>query len=336
MNRRDDFSQNGESHDGGAQAGGAEDREMNLSAADRRVLDALVQVGFARGRLPEALDRMTPEDQRRAAAMTRLLGVLDDYPVEDAEPALLHATLARIDRHEDQLAARMQFDARKELAGGGGGSGRRIRIPDFISVAAVLLIVAGVMWPVLDGVRQRSIDAACANNMRRLALSFSDYSADNNGSMPMAMAGPMGTWDTVKNVINLKPLVDQGYCEAGHLNCPGHHLHSDAESAGAPSYSYRWFTPQGAAHWNGPRVTIILGDLNPLIDAARRGWPAPPLSVSVNHGGRGQNVLASDGQTIWLTDPVIGRGDNIWMPDNADSLTPGSSPVDGDDVFLAH
>jgi hypothetical protein len=89
-------------------------------------------------------------------------------------------------------------------------------------------------------------------------------------------------------------------------------------------------------------VTVILGDLNPLVDAARNGWEAPPLSMSINHGGRGQNVLATDGSIIWLEQPLIGatgaggRGDNIWMPDTAPSLRPGAAPDDDTDVFLVH
>jgi hypothetical protein len=307
------------------------DHGERLSPADQRVLDALVQVGFEPGRLPEALNEVSVEDQRRAQTVVRLLRRLDDYPVEDAEPALLHATLARIDRHEDQLAARMRFDVQEEVAGARvAGAGRRIRVPDFISVAAVLLIVAGVMWPVLEGVRQRSVESACANNMRRLGYAFDQYSSHNAGALPM-MAGPLGTWDTVKNILNLKPLIDQGYCDAGHLNCPGHRTVN--QSSGEPSYSYRLFTPRGAIRWNTGHVTLILGDLNPLIDAARSGLVAPPLSISVNHGGRGQNVLATDGQTIWLTEPRI-SGDNIWLPDHLDLLQPGAAPSNDMDVFL--
>jgi hypothetical protein len=303
---------------------------LQLTPADQRVLDAMMQVGFEPRRLSEALDHVCAQDQQRAVALTRLLGVMTDYPVDDVEPALLHATLARIDRYEDQRVARFKYDAQTEIAAGAEAGPRRIRIPDFISVAAVLLIVAGVMWPMLESVRQRSAEQSCANNLRRLGYAFDQYSSANGGALPM-MAGPAGAWDTVRNALNLKPLIDQGYCEAGHLNCPGHH--ANGADAGEPSYSYRLFTPRGAMRWNTGRVTLILGDLNPLIDAARSGWSAPPLSVSVNHGGRGQNVLATDGQTIWLTEPRI-SGDNIWLPENIDMLRPGASPRDDLDVFL--
>jgi hypothetical protein len=309
----------------------AQSGDLSLSPADQRVLDALIEAGMDRARLPQALDgTATPQEQQRLDALTRLLTSLDDYPVEDAEPALLHATLARIDRHEDQIAERMRFDVAQEEHA--PQRGFRIRVPDFISVAAVMLIAIGLFWPALASIRRQSLDAECANNLKQLGYGFSQYADDHNGALPYAMAGPMGAWDTVKNVLNLDPLVQGNYCQAGHLNCPGHEHHGST----GPSYSYRLFTPRGAQHWNTGRVTVILGDLNPLIEAARSGFPAPPLSMSANHGGRGQNVLISDGATMWLEQPLIGPADNIWMPNNAQILRPGQAPADDLDVFLAH
>jgi hypothetical protein len=82
------------------------------------------------------------------------------------------------------------------------------------------------------------------------------------------------------------------------------------------------------------RVTVILGDLNPVVDAALAGRFAEPLSVSLNHGGRGQNVLWSDGSDLWLPQPVVSRDDNIWLPRGAGRLTGGEQPADEADIFL--
>lgn len=322
--------------------GSANGSAMDLSPDDQRLLDALVEAGFERAQLPAILGRsLSSQDEQRISAISKLFGYMDDYPVEDIDPTLFHATLARIDRHEDQLTQRMRFDVATEQQA--AKRGFRIRMPDLITVAAVMLIGVGVLWPVLGSIREQSMDNLCANNLKRIGYGFNLYADDNSGSLPVAMAGPMGTWETFRNALNLNPLVKGGYCEGGHFNCPGHQHHVDALGAEGPSYSYRWFTPQGLQHWNSGRITVVLGDLNPLVDAARSGWAAPPLSTSVNHGGRGQNVLASDGATIWLSQPLIGRGgvsnsgsDNIWMPDNAATLQPGAAPDDEADVFLVH
>ena len=86
----------------------------------------------------------------------------------------------------------------------------------------------------------------------------------------------------------------------------------------------------------GPRDRKpILGDRNPVIDAALAGERIPAISGSFNHGGRGQNILDSDGRAFWLERPVI-RQDNIWLPHGQTQLHRGDRPQTVGDVFLAH
>jgi hypothetical protein len=276
-----------------------------LSADDQRLLDALVDAGFDRN----ILSLVSGSDSKRLDAICGVMELLNDYPVEDADETLVHATLARIDRYEEA--------------------------PDFITVAAVLLIGVGVLWPIISSVRQEALRAACGNNMRGLAYAFSQYAADNKSAIPMAMAGPLHGWDRASNVLNLEPLVSGNYCTAGHLNCPGHH-HSSSSMAGVgPSYSYRLVPAGSRIGWGTTRVTVILGDLNPIVDAAYSGRHLPPLSVSLNHNGRGQNVLVTDGSSMWLDQPMVGR-DNIWLPHHTDRLRGGEGPADESDIFMAH
>lgn len=304
--------------------------EPQLSADDQRLLDVLVEAGFDR----KAVGPLNAADNLRMNALASMLGLMKDYPVEDADETLVHATLARIDRHEAEIADRMSFESRQQRAGVQRG-GRRIRLPDFITMAAVVLIAVSVLWPLLTSVRQNSMDLSCATNMRQLGYAFGNYAADNGGALPVVTAGPSLSWDTVRNALNLKPLLTGNYCEPEHLECPGHQ-HEDAGGAD-PSYSYRWFTPGSHIGWGtSPRMTVILGDLNPVIDPARAGRYVPPLSMSINHAGRGQNVLISDGATMWLKDPVVGGGDNIWLPKGTIELHSGDNPTDPMDVFLAH
>lgn len=306
-------------------AGGS--HEPQLSADDQRLLDALVDAGFAKSNVKVANEA----DAKRLDSLNALFGLMNDYPVEDAEVTLQHVTLARIDRHEKEVAARMKFDNQKEAV---ERKRLRIRVPDFITVAAVLLIAFSVFWPLLTSMRNKSMDLACANNLRYMGMSLGTYAADHQGYLPVAVAGPMGSWDTFHNVDNLRPLVDGGYCEKGHLNCAGRHHHTGETG---PSYSYRQAVPGTPLRWGtAPRVTVIVGDLNPMVDAARSGRFLPPLSMSINHAGRGQNVLADDCATLWLQQPVVAGGDNIWLPNGADQLRSGLQPADSTDVFLTH
>lgn len=294
-----------------------------LSPDDQRVLDHLMEAGFD----PQVEASLAPADRVRAERMRGLLDLMRDYPVEDAEDALVHATIVGIDRYEDERAARLSFDTRNADASGP----RRIRLPDFISVAAIFLIATGVLWPTLSYLRKRSVDMECANNLRYVAYAFGQYADDNNAAMPVAVAGVNSTWDTIANFANLGPLFDGGYCDEGHFRCPGGH---DDATAG---YSYQCQTPGQHLTWGtAAHNTAVLGDRNPLIDAFRAGKLIPASTISFNHGGRGQWVLGTDGATIWLEKPVIGRGDNIWLPNGLSELERGVRPAAASDVFLTH
>ena len=296
-----------------------------LCPQDERLLDALVECGFD----PDALEALSLEDKRRVKALLRLFELIDDYPVQDADDALVDATLARIDQYERRASAQTlatdQVDA-KDTAGR-----RRIYLPDFVSIAAVILIGASIFWPVMTNLHRRNIDTGCANNLRLMGYAFGRYGNDFGGAMPVASL--FTSWNALaRNVINLGPLVEGAYCERGDLNCPGH---EDANFVG-DSYSYQWHIPQSHLTWGGGEVTMmILADRNRLIDAIYKSeGRIPPLSNSLNHGGRGQNALSTDGSWVWLDQPTVG-GDNIWLPQGASSLREGIQQTDVNDVFLA-
>ena len=297
-----------------------------LSPDDARLLDALVENNFD----PTSLGSLSDDDRHRVECLMILFCLLEDYPVGDADDTLVHATMARVARAEDDAATRLMFDAaRAEVE----GTRRRIRLPDFISLAAVILIAASVIWPTTRYLRARSIDAGCANNLRRLAWAFGQYADDYQGTMPMASAGLVNVsgWNTeVRNTLNLGPLIEGSYCERSHMHCPGH------RGEAGDSYSYQWQKPGQPAIWGGARVpSLVLGDLNPHVDAARSHKLIPTISMSPSHNGRGQNVLSADGNTIWLVTPLI-RNDNIYLPRGVDRLQTGVEPADMADVFLAH
>lgn len=300
-----------------------------LSPEDRRLLDALVEVGYD----PHALEGLSDAQRQRAEALAGLVSLLDDYPVADADESLVHATMARIDRLEESRTGRLRLTADPD-ARAPARRGWRIRVPDFVSVAAVLLIAASVLWPISSNIHRWSIDQACSNNLRIMGYAFGNYAADYSGAMPIAQAGLMyPAWNQqARNVVNLGPLVRGGYCDQDHLECAGH----DDVFGTSDSYSYQWQEPDVRHIWGQGRLTVVLGDRNPIIDAFRAGERAAALSISLNHGGRGQNVLTNDGATLWLEKPITPGGDNIWLPDGLSYLAEGVHPADASDSFLTH
>jgi hypothetical protein len=289
-----------------------------LSPDDARVLDALVDSGFDVSSLPAA-------DRQRGRNLVALFALLDDYPVEDGDDTLVHATLARIRRFEAAVAASQAAPAAVAEAP------RRLRIPvpDFVTLAAVLLIGASIAWPVLSTVRERSIEAACVANMKVVHEGLTSYANEFEGRLPTAYAG----FGRSIARIDLLPLVRYGYCEQGHINCPGRHSPQD------PGYSFQMRPePIGFTLAAAPDMAL-LGDRNPVIDASLSGMLLPPRSNSSNHGERGQNLLRMDGAIVWLSQPLVNGRDNIWLPADADGeheYRPGAIPLRADDIFLAH
>jgi hypothetical protein len=92
-----------------------------------RVLDFLAEHGFDASKV----QLLAAEDQPRAMALVRQMQVLDVYPTDVSDSALVDATLARIDRWEAASEASMRVQS---------GRLRNFRLSDFISVAALILV----------------------------------------------------------------------------------------------------------------------------------------------------------------------------------------------------
>ena len=67
------------------------DTHFELTPNDQRILDDLIEASFD----IEAMEPLSDAERQRAVALCALFGLRNDYPVEDADDTLLHATLAR-------------------------------------------------------------------------------------------------------------------------------------------------------------------------------------------------------------------------------------------------
>jgi hypothetical protein len=287
---------------------------LKLSEADAAMLDRLVDVGFERIQL----DFHSPDEEQRATRILELLGLLEAYPVDDASDTLIHATLARIDQYESQRAARLQIEtAEIETT----SSGFKIRMPDLLSVACMVLIAVSVFFMLSKSAREQSIQAECASNMAMVGRGLVHYALDHNGEMPTTSAASLGSLfgGLAPERTDTEILAKEGYCEHNHLNCPGH-------GGDGGGFSYQ---TQSAQMWDTirskGRLFIIIADRNPILDDLLAGGNPDPLTPSANHGARGQNHLRDDGSTpMAAAAPVIG-GDMMWILDRKNR---------GIDIFL--
>jgi len=288
----------------------------NLCKADASMLDRLVDVGFEL----DQLEGLTEEEHQRATSILKTFGLLEHYPVEDASDELIDVTLARIGQYENKHRARMHIQTADVQA---TSSGFAFRMPDLISIACMVLIAASVVIWLGRTTRMQSLSTQCANNMAAVGMGLANYAGDHNDTMPItAVAGLGGLFGgSSPERLDPTPLLGE-YCEAHHLNCPGH----DGEHSSGFSYQ-----TQHKEVWNvlkrHRQVFVVLSDTNPILDAILAGKDHNPMTRSRNHSGNGQNQLLDDGSTISLMGPPVLGGDKIWILDG------GKRRID---IFLTH
>ena len=185
---------------------------LKLSKEDAEILDQLVDVGFE----IDQLEYLTPEDEQRASNILKMLGLLDTYPVEDASDTLVDATLARIDQYESQRAVRMQVHT-PELET--TKRGFRIRMPDLISVAAVILVAVFVFAFISQSVRSKSISNQCGTNMAMVGHGLFNYAQDHNGNTPTEEASEVASLCgglLTPERTEAQNRAAEGYCDHNH------------------------------------------------------------------------------------------------------------------------
>lgn len=287
--------------------------EVALSPADEEAFEALIQAEFH-------LDAVPPVLRSRAERVWRLRSLVctphDDHAA--GAPALIDATLARIGDSTD----RIPLSRRRP--------GFNFRIAELVSVAAMLLIGAGVLVPVATAARDSARQTVCSTNMAMVGSAFGLYANANRDQLPVAAASlgggrwwEVGSSEGRSNSANLFTLARQGFAKIEQLACPGNP--GACRSITVPdardwtclsevSYSYQiMFGPQKPV-WNGPDRVAVLADRSPVVLRAAEGQPIDPWENSPNHRKRGQKVLFSDGSAIFTRTPELDNRDNIWLP----------------------
>jgi hypothetical protein len=325
---------------------------VELSIDDQEALDALVLAGFAAKRVPSSL-------RPRAQRIEAMADLVSRTPVARMHrPDLVDATARRILKTPRRTSSSELPSSR--------GSGWRLA--DLVSVAAVLLIGASVIWPMAASVRNHALRTGCASNLAAVASALGVYSNDFQGELPMATAGfGGGTWWNVgagpgkSNSANLFTLARARYASLTDLACGGNQHavrgtcsqeSTDWGSIQQVSYSYQIIDRAAgpAPTWSREPGSIVLADRSPVTLRASRGEPVYILENSPNHDGRGQWILRNDGSSVWTNSPEVG-GDNIWLPGQLEAaiakireqqklgLTSGviqgnELPVSANDAFL--
>lgn len=297
------------------------------SSASAQTIDAFVESGW----------------QDDASPLHDLLSLLDaEAPAADhaaARSKRIDQTMAAIRMDVAHRRRRMKIDPESMRA---MVPPRSFRLADFASIAAMLLVGIGVLWPLLVSSREQTRTAMCAAGMQQAGLGFGLFANDHDGRLPAtgivdpqpqagAMLPPLSQpWWTVgkpgvSHSANLFVIVRFGYTHLQATACPGNELAptniapetlasmQDWNSRDQVSYAYQlfWGTPPRLGYHPD---RIIVGDRSPIVDQALRGDPLDLRRNSSNHAHRGQNVLRQDSSVAYLHAPVLPNGDNIWLP----------------------
>jgi len=277
-----------------------------LSDNDARVLDMLAEDGFDASRI----DSLEEGDKPRAEAITNLLDLLEQYPVEEPSSELIDATLARINRAEQERDERMNFNtaASEQL------SGQRWRFPDLFATAAMILLAVGVIWPVANSVRTNRIVAQDHDNLVENHDGISTYASANNGSTPMQAAATAGILpDPFEWMGGHSGAHNDAIREASGSHTQANDFYLPGGDPDQHAYSFQVWSP-GDDLLNSSRM--IASNTNPL--PAMRSLDGPmdadlALQNSRSHYGSGQNVLYGDGRVDMIEVSEF-DGDRIWDP----------------------
>lgn len=313
-----------------------------LSDADARVLDVLLSEGLD----PEAAKSLQGEEQARAQQILRLLGRLEALPAPAPSESTVPSLMARIDALEAERRERMRVLTMPAQR-------RSFRLPDALTIAAILLVAVGVGWPLANSIRSATLREQCERNMGSIHAGLTRFAQDHDGRLPLTAglgafltagsgagtdmraaesAAPATVdWRRYRHGENLEVLRDRSYVTTRCLTCPGCEKDRGALALRVPAAGQR-FT---LATMRG----MLVADANPAMDALRSGsdWHAERTNCSENHRSKGQNVLFDDGSVRWLLSPRLPNGDSIWVPcERIDpkALERGLLPTDSDDLFL--
>jgi hypothetical protein len=242
---------------------------------------------------------------------------------------------------------------------------------EVFAAAASIALIAGIMFPSFGLARAKYQQVACQNNMRVLGAGFASSVGDNsrnNDNLSQVRVKAGSPWWKIgdqgqqvrSNTRYPFMLIKGGYVDARAFVCKGD---KGAElfkyqAANSPqlydfsshknvSYSFTLFCDKNT----DPLLCsqkVIASDLNPVFQKIRcektifQGMDEfvklqlneqLKQSMSVNHKGKGQNLLYGDGSVKYTKTRVV-NGDDIFTVKDVDSYTGREIPTLKNDIFL--
>ena len=312
-----------------------------------------------------------PEAAVLYAQLENTLPLLDSVKYQPCPENLVELTVARLklaaSSGETQLHKLLTLEQQKDLASPPHRVRESASVPWSFrenlfktgALAAGILIIVGIAFPTLSGMRQKAWRITCNDRLRNVGAGFIRYAGDNDGQIPYVATTAGARWSRGYKGSNTRHPYLLGklqYVKPQDFICPGNRsavamdipidqlaVYNDFPSTNNFSFSSRIMSDKSSKQLNRQRY-ILMSDLSPVFESLCARNSRPPASLVVdeelirrlsgNHRGKGQNILWSDGSVEYITVRLI-QGDDIFTIKGIRKYERREIPCDEEDTFLA-
>jgi hypothetical protein len=287
----------------------------------------------------EALIASTKEAADICHGLQAVLSPLAVLELRSCPDHLAERTLARLARAAEESHRRLeQLLANEQRRPISIKVGFWHNLSQTVAIAAAIILVAGVLIPTLGYARYNQWKQLCQQQMSSIFTGLTGYIADHDGQQPGGAIEPGTYWyrvgyqgkDSQSSTRRMWTLVRLGYTDAGDYVCPGR---SDGRSLQFDTTQVQDFHDFPAKRYitYSPRIPCvqdkqsvlncepILADSNPIFEGISDETSGEFIGQiteqmlranSVNHRGRGQNVLCGNGSVQFRTERLVGTSND--------------------------
>jgi len=314
----------------------------------------------------EALISSNKEAAKIHSSFKAALSPLDSLEFEPCPDELVEGTIWRVNSlvNSGHLGLEHLLGNEQKLAATSKGSFWH-NLSELATVAAVILLVTGFLFPLLSYGRQKAWQRRCEMQLGNIFQGLVNYTNDYDGKPPtVAMASGAPWWkvgyqgkENYSNTRNVWLLVKGGYVGPNNFICPGKQQgravkfdtcdvqnYNDFPDRKHITYSIRIRCPNSPCTFG---TKPIMADSNPIFDGLEANSAELRIQLddklliinSSNHNRRGQNVLSGDGSVKFTKGRCVGgANDDVFT---LQQMRPGFEvkgcelPSCEEDAFLA-